>query len=208
MNCQQSHDTHPEGDVFNHTCHVVDAMARICQQEGITGDRRRVLMLSALLHDVGKPDTTKFSPEKGRITSHGHDEQGVPIAERFLATHRPIFQQNAAVNIARILCLVRHHMYRCNKEFSKRAIRRLAKRLFPATIRDLILMFCADCAGRPPLPAELSKEVLEQFIPRAAEIGVMDGPGVSPDVNTLSGDSHAGKQQIDEQSSRNETVSS
>jgi tRNA nucleotidyltransferase (CCA-adding enzyme) len=208
VGCEQDSQAHPEGDVFNHTCHVVDAMARICKQEGITGDRRLVLMLAALLHDVGKPLTTEFCHSRQRIISHDHDEKGVPVAEAFLKRLGPVFSQNFSENITKILGIVRYHMYRCNKEFSRRAIRRLAKRLYPATIRDLILMFRADCAGRPPLPAELSREVLDQFIPRATEIGVLDGPGVSPDVNTLSGDSHGGQQQIDEQGSRNQTVSS
>jgi putative nucleotidyltransferase with HDIG domain len=38
-------------------------------------------MWAALLHDIGKPDTTK--QYKGRITSYDHDKAGALIARKF-----------------------------------------------------------------------------------------------------------------------------
>jgi tRNA nucleotidyltransferase (CCA-adding enzyme) len=72
---------HPEGTVFQHTKHVCQAMAEICDRENITGKRRNILFFSALLHDVGKPHTTIL--KNGRWASPRHDKAGVSILNYF-----------------------------------------------------------------------------------------------------------------------------
>ena len=53
---------HPEGDVWNHTCLMLDA---------IPSPRPPALAYAALLHDVGKPSTRITTPEKiPRFPSH------------------------------------------------------------------------------------------------------------------------------------------
>jgi tRNA nucleotidyltransferase (CCA-adding enzyme) len=81
LDCEQEEAWHPEGTVFQHSCHVVDEMANICEREKIVGEDRVVLMFAALCHDLGKPATTEVMD--GRIKSHGHCEVGVPVAEKF-----------------------------------------------------------------------------------------------------------------------------
>jgi poly(A) polymerase len=68
----QSPTYHPEGDVWEHTLRVLDAMR----------DPTPTLALGALLHDVGKPATRRVEGEK--ITFHGHPERGCGIAAAFL----------------------------------------------------------------------------------------------------------------------------
>ncbi len=61
--CQQDPQFHPEGDVFEHTALACDAAARIAERDGLADDERLRLMLAALLHDIGKPATTRVEYE-------------------------------------------------------------------------------------------------------------------------------------------------
>lgn len=200
MGCRQDPAHHPEGDVFNHSRHVTNAMAKICQQEGVTGDDRSTLILAAILHDVGKPKTTKWNTEKQRWTSYCHDEVGEEIAGEFLRTYCQDFLGNFEENLLRVCNLVRRHMVRCQKDFRKSNVRRLARKLFPATIRDLVLLMRADSAGRPPFKDELPKGITEGLIPIAKDLGIFD-VGVSPvDHNQHARKSPNGNQLFEQQS--------
>lgn len=90
---------HPEGSVWNHTLLVVDQAARLRE----FAKEKRAFMWAALLHDIGKPDTTKI--KKGRITSYGHDEAGSVLARRFLSE----FTYDNGF-IEKVAALVRWHM--------------------------------------------------------------------------------------------------
>lgn len=141
--CAQDPKWHPEGDVWNHTGHCLDAYAahRI-------GDEWEDLVvgLAVLCHDMGKPETS-YTAEDGRIRSPRHDILGVPVAKRFLerlTRQKRIFEQ--------VLPLVEQHMrplalYRDGA--GDAAIRRLAARV--KRIDRLIRVAHADKNGRPPL---------------------------------------------------------
>jgi len=75
---EQSPKYHPEGNVWNHTMLVVDNAAK----NKTKSINVKVFMWSALLHDMGKPDTTKNT--KGRITSYDHEKVGAELAREFL----------------------------------------------------------------------------------------------------------------------------
>ncbi|OPJ57040.1 HD domain-containing protein [Alkalithermobacter paradoxus] len=75
----QSPVHHPEGSVWNHTMLVVDNAARRKEDS----KNPKVLMWSALLHDIGKTSTTKVRKEK--ITSYDHDKVGKELAVEFLS---------------------------------------------------------------------------------------------------------------------------
>ena len=76
---EQSPVHHPEGNVWNHTMLVVDQAAK---RRG-RSTYPRALMWSALLHDVGKPDTTRV--RRGKLTSYDHEKVGARLARRFLS---------------------------------------------------------------------------------------------------------------------------
>lgn len=76
----QSAKYHPEGSVWNHTMLVVDEAAEVRQES----KDPRVFMWSALLHDIGKGETTKI--RKGKITSYDHDKVGAEMVVEFLRT--------------------------------------------------------------------------------------------------------------------------
>ena len=95
----QSPVHHPEGDVLRHTLRVVDEAAR---RKESSGDPR-AFMWAALLHDIGKPPTTRKS--KGRITAYDHDKIGAEMTREFLSalTEDRRF-------IEKVAHLVRYHM--------------------------------------------------------------------------------------------------
>lgn len=80
---KQSPKHHPEGDVWKHTLMVVDEAAKLKSKS----KNPRVLMWAALLHDIGKPASTRT--KKGRITAYNHDRIGAQLSREFLS----FFQQ-------------------------------------------------------------------------------------------------------------------
>lgn len=74
----QSIQHHPEGNVWNHTMLVVDRAA----ENRLKSSSPRVFMWAALLHDIGKPSTTKERKEK--VTSYDHDKVGEKLTHIFL----------------------------------------------------------------------------------------------------------------------------
>ena len=141
IGCQQDPAWHPEGDVWNHTCHCLDAFAR-----RRIGDSSEDLIvgLAVLCHDFGKPATTRF--KDGHIRSLGHDEAGVRPTLSFL---------RRLTNEERILRevppLVQCHMQPFALWRAKAgdgAVRRLALKV--VRIDRLLRVARADDEGRPP----------------------------------------------------------
>lgn len=95
----QSVQHHPEGNVWNHTMLVVDKAAKHRKESG----NARIFMWAALLHDLGKPDTTKT--RKGKITSYDHDKLGEKLAIKFLT---PLTNDKDFINA--VAKMVRWHM--------------------------------------------------------------------------------------------------
>jgi len=135
----QDPEWHPEGDVWTHVGLAADQGARLADEAGLTGTDRLVIVFAALLHDIGKVTHTQIGD---RITSHGHAEAGVAPAAVFL---RSIGCPDAIIE--RITLLIREHM-NCFGRPTKPAVRRLVRRLVPATLAELALVCSADAKGR------------------------------------------------------------
>ena len=153
----QDPEWHPEGDVFTHTCHCCDALAELPEWRAADATTRQVLMFALLAHDFAKPQTTHQAEREGRmrIVSPGHEEQGGPLADAFLAR---IDAPNEIKE--RVVPLVTHHLAHLQTA-SPRAVRRLANSLKPATIEELCLVMTADHFGRPPKPRIVHEGILE-----------------------------------------------
>jgi len=147
MGCPQEPAWHPEGDVWTHTCLVVDQAAQVASRYTWESERRLYLLFAALVHDMGKPDTT-FTDEAGRIRSPEHSQAGVKHCESFLARiGAPATLQ------AHLVPLVKEHLTHMHSPPSQRAVRRLAHRLEPADIELWEALVEADASGRSPLPS-------------------------------------------------------
>jgi len=147
IGCNQEYDWHPEGDVWTHTLMVLDEAKKITKRENLDDNESIILLLSALCHDYGKPATTKIQEVKGvqRITSYEHEEKGVEPAKTFLKS----------INIPKeiidqILPLVREHLFptKYSSEVTRAGLKRLVKKLAPATLKMLVLLGEADVHGR------------------------------------------------------------
>ncbi|MDG1701828.1 MAG: HD domain-containing protein [Opitutae bacterium] len=141
--CEQDPEWHPEGNVWKHTKHCMDAFA----QNKLNEDWEDLIVgLATLCHDMGKPKTT-IQGDDGKIRSPQHDVEGVPIAKTFLARmteQKKVFDE--------VLPLVSEHMRPHNlytNRSSDAAIRRLANKV--KRIDRLIRLFQADQLGRPPI---------------------------------------------------------
>ncbi len=81
--CPQDSVYHAEGDVGNHTRMVVETLVADPAWQTLPEDHRTGVFWSTVLHDIGKPATTRHEDD-GRITSHGHSRTGASVARQFL----------------------------------------------------------------------------------------------------------------------------
>jgi poly(A) polymerase len=131
----QGPEHHPEGDVFVHTCLVVDG----ADAAGLSEEDETVLLLGAVLHDVAKPATRTVEPD-GRIRFFGHESVGVEASEALLERLRLPRRVTDAV-----LALVGAHMrFPSLPEMRTAKLRRfLGDPAFPLHLR----LHEADCGG-------------------------------------------------------------
>ncbi|SDN47216.1 tRNA nucleotidyltransferase (CCA-adding enzyme) [Klenkia soli] len=160
---------HPEGDVLVHSGLAGDAAAVLADGAGLTGDDRTVVVLGALLHDLGKATRTQVRAD-GRITSHGHAESGAEAVQELLGS---IGAPPGLVD--RVVPVVREHMVATSatRGPSRAAVRRLARRLAPASLADWSLVCGADHAGRG---AGSGPNPTTSWLALAEEVGVEREP--------------------------------
>lgn len=145
---------HPEGDVEIHTELCIKHMDSIINNNNIIGDEKIILIMSILLHDIAKPNTTEEMLKNGRmtITSHGHEALGGVIAREFLESIG--FHEHLIVPICK---LVENHLSGVNisqitsPSGKIKAVKKLSRRLYPATINQLLYVMEADTNGRGSL---------------------------------------------------------
>jgi tRNA nucleotidyltransferase (CCA-adding enzyme) len=162
----QEPEWHPEGDVFTHTQLCLEALVGLEAWQSDDAARRRLLMLAVLAHDFGKPGTTEHAERRGQLRwiSPGHEVAGGPISEGFLRRIGAPLELTAPVGALVVNHLAHHHG---QTEFTDASVRRLARRLAPATIDELAVVMLADHAGRPPLISAETLARIEQLRTKA-----------------------------------------
>jgi putative nucleotidyltransferase with HDIG domain len=100
----QPPEYHAEGDVAIHTRLAINACPPECDPD---------LLWVALLHDIGKPATTK-QDDTGRITAYGHAKLGAAMAGNLLAR-----LGMPAERRERILWAIRHHTFHHSWQLKK-----------------------------------------------------------------------------------------
>jgi putative nucleotidyltransferase with HDIG domain len=152
----QSPKHHPEGNVWNHTMLVMDEAAKVKEQSS----DKRVFMWAALLHDIGKPGTTRI--RKGRITSYDHDILGAELAGRFLRE----FTDDEAF-VAKVAAIVRWHMQILFvvKDLPFADIKAMKAQ---ADVRDIALFGLCDRLGRLSPDRTAEKNNIKRFLEKCS----------------------------------------
>ena len=104
---QQNPRWHMEGNVMQHTRLVCENMMK----QLINDERcvrysfyqKKLLMLAALFHDIGKPQTTFLGEKDGNWHSYGHDVVGAKLAREMLWDW-PLYEREF------ICSMIKHHM--------------------------------------------------------------------------------------------------
>jgi tRNA nucleotidyltransferase (CCA-adding enzyme) len=168
----QEPEWHPEGDVLTHTAHCLDALVSLEEWTASAPARRLLLTFSVLAHDFGKPPTTARAERRGaeRWVSPGHEAAGGPLSDAFLRRIGAPLDLDAPVRALVVHHLVHHHGR--HGDFSDTQVRRLARKLAPATIDDLAVIMASDALGRPPLPSEEILALIGRLKARARALAV------------------------------------
>jgi len=150
---EQDPKIHPEGNAWEHTRRVCVAAVRLAERFELNAEERLRLMLSALLHDVGKP-----APE--------HAKKGSRLAEQFLLKLRAPLAVTKAVR-----SLVLAHGFHAHREVSETFVRRLSVLLTPSNIRLWHLLISADEEGRGLAEPE-AKTHWDEWLQMAETLGI------------------------------------
>ena len=164
VNTSQDEEWHSEGDAWVHTLMVIDEAAKIIKRQEQKEDNSLTIMLASLCHDLGKPYST-IENEEGKIVSPGHEKKGEEPTKKFLASigtdnlTRDKVVKLVTNHLAPALLYIEENVRGNNMEG---AIRKLAKRIHPATIEELVLIAEADHLGR----GESGKTKEENMLPK------------------------------------------
>lgn len=151
---EQSPVHHPEGNVWNHTLLVVDEAAKRKNQCRTPA----AFMWAALLHDIGKPSTTKI--RHGKITSYDHDKVGAKLAYQFLSrfTKDQFF-------IESVCSFIEFHMH-ILYVVKKLPYGNIPELLEKMDINEIALFGLCDRLGRKNASQEEAERTIKQFIKR------------------------------------------
>jgi poly(A) polymerase len=128
--CDQPPEFHPEGDVFVHTRLMLSLLAP---------DASLTLVLSVLLHDIGKPPT-RLVDETGRIRFNGHEGVSAQMGLRLLQRLR--FPNEV---IDSVLPAVRLHM--SFKDVPQMKVSTLKRMMARPSFDEELELHRVDCLG-------------------------------------------------------------
>lgn len=148
---QQEKKHHPEGNVWNHTLQVLDEAASLRE----LANNKREFIWAALLHDIGKKDTTKM--RKGRWTAYDHDRVGAKLAENIL---RNVVEDDKFIRD--VSNLIRYHMSYLyidkNLPFAKPE-----EMVLNSDLHDIALLTYCDRVGRGEKSLDEKKKILNSI---------------------------------------------
>jgi predicted kinase len=169
--CAQDAVWHPEGDVWTHTEMVFEEVRKLDGYDTLSHKEQVALLFTALLHDSGKPKTTRPDPETGRLRSPKHSLAGAHLAREVLREAGcPLAEREE------IVALVRYHgrpPYLLESARPEHEVIRLSTIL---TNRQLHRFAVADTRGRDRNEDSRPEEALHLWRDLADELGCLDGP--------------------------------
>ncbi len=132
------------------------------------------IRLSALFHDISKPETRRFSRETNQFTFYGHEVVGSRVTKKIL--ERLKFPTKITEKVVK---LVRWHMFFADTEnITLSAVRRMITNVGPENIWDLINVRICDRigTGRPkesPYRLRKYKAMIEEALHDPISVGML-----------------------------------
>ncbi|MEM7145538.1 MAG: CCA tRNA nucleotidyltransferase [Verrucomicrobiota bacterium] len=129
--CDQPPQFHPEGDVFVHTRLMLSHLPE---------EASLPLVLSVLLHDIGKPETRTYDKAADRIRFNAHDRVGARMTEKIL---RRLKYSNETIDT--VAEAVASHMI--FKDVQKMRVAKLKRFMARPGFDDELELHRVDCLG-------------------------------------------------------------
>lgn len=132
------------------------------------------IRISALFHDVSKPETRRFSHETKQFTFYGHEVVGSRVTKKILERLK-----YPTKTIERVVKLVRWHMFFSDtEEITLSAVRRMIVNVGPENIWDLMNVRICDRigTGRPkenPYRLRKYKSMIEEALHDPVSVGML-----------------------------------
>ncbi|MEM1128382.1 MAG: HD domain-containing protein [Bacteroidota bacterium] len=158
-------DGHRHKDNFFHTLQVVDNLAAATRDR--PGEETRWLRWAALLHDIAKPLTKRFTPETG-WTFHGHEDRGGRMVPKlFKKLKLPTDERMRYVQ--KLVQLHHRPVALVDADVTDSAVRRL---LFDAgdEVEDLMTLVRADITSKNPRRVARYLGAFDRVEARMAEV--------------------------------------
>lgn len=157
-------------DVFGHLTHALQHAA----------DKKWALdlRLSALFHDISKPETRRWSDEKNDWTFHGHEVVGSRVTRKIMEDLR--FSREMIDKVSK---LVRWHMFFSDPDqITLSAVRRMIQNVGPENMEDLLNLRICDRigTGRPkeqPFRFRKYKAMVEQALRDPISVAMLKTDG-------------------------------
>ena len=150
---QQNPEYHGEGDVLTHTKMVCDALLSLSEYKECATEDKKILLLAAILHDIGKIKATKLID--GKLASPHHTSYSANMARELLWRDFSLCGSDEKRNLRESVCaLVRYHSFppyavkSANPELKMLKIASLGKIHKGFSIEKLCLLERADAIGR------------------------------------------------------------
>lgn len=173
---------HAEGNVGIHTRMVLDALLADDHYQRADADRRFVLFVAALLHDIAKPLTTLIDPSTGRVSQPGHSRKGSVDARVLLwLAQTPFALREAVCRIISVHQVPFFAFASRNGQTPQRIARTLSWQLH---LPDLVAVARADMTGRTYVGKAGCLADIELFELAAQEDGCWDSPKTAADAHT------------------------
>lgn len=167
----QDEKWHPEGSVWQHTLLVVDEVFKLAQAERLSKEAAEILLVAALLHDIGKPVT--LQRRDGHIYFPNHAQEGERLAKDILDKIGIQGREQTA-----ILNLIVNHinlseLYRKHRKglVVQEDIVRFITRLLPASPIQLAILVRADHLGRAKDRSQILTPEVDWFLQEVEELG-------------------------------------
>ncbi|MCL1994384.1 MAG: AAA family ATPase [Spirochaetes bacterium] len=160
----QEKEYHGEGDVWTHTKLVIENLLQDDDYGRLPGDAQKIILLAAILHDIGKPFCTKTL--NGKITSRHHAVRGAMEARKLIYRYgfmEELFGRLSFAEREQVCSMVRYHglpLMFLEKADTEKAICRASLEVNP---EYLYILAKADAKGRISKDKKSNLETIELF---------------------------------------------